>query len=81
MKQATSEVSASVIVVTAVAMLTAVFFSVIWPMIRTSMFESSNCSNAVCDKGFVTGGKHAGQAPCYNPDDSRKEVFYCPYRG
>lgn len=81
MKQATSEVSASVIVVTAVAMLTAVFFTVIWPIVRQNMFEDSNCSNAVCDTGYISSGKYKGQAYCYNPYDKKKEVFYCPYRG
>ena len=51
MNQATSEASASVIVVTAVAMLTAVFFTIIWPIVKQSMMEDSNCANAVCDTG------------------------------
>jgi hypothetical protein len=81
MKQATSEVSASVIVVTAVALLTAVFFSVIWPMLRQSMFEDSNCANAICDKGYIPNGKHKGQTYCYNPYDKKKDIFYCPFKG
>lgn len=83
MKQATSEASISVIVVTAVAMLTAVFFTIIWPSIRSSMEKSSNCSNAVCDVGYImnSSAEHYGQAYCYDPYDDSKEVFYCPYRG
>ena len=81
MKQATSEASTSVIVVTAVAMLTAVFFTVIWPSIKGSMTKSSNCSNAVCDVGYIKSGDHYGQAYCYDPYDESKETFYCPYRG
>ena len=89
MKQATGDISASVLVVTAVALLTALFFSVIWPTIKYSFLEDSNCANAVCDIGFVTSGDHEGQAMCYNPpprDDAAKkhytkEIFYCPYRG
>lgn len=83
MKQATNEASISVIVVTAVAMLAAVFFTVIWPMIKNNMMENSNCSNAVCDVGFIkdTGDPHYGQSYCYNPYDKSKRIFYCPYRG
>lgn len=83
MKQATSEASISVIVVTAVAMLTAVFFTVIWPNLRANMYKNSSCSNAVCDVGYINnpGGEHHGQAYCYAPDDPSKEIFYCPYRG
>ena len=82
MKQATSEASISVIVVTAVAMLTAVFFTIIWPSIRGNMTKSSNCSNAVCDVGYIKeSGEHYGQTYCYDPYDDSKETFYCPYRG
>ena len=81
MKQATSEASISVIVVTAVAMLTAVFFTVIWPMVKQSMMEDSNCANAICDTGYIVTGKNKGQAYCYDPRDSKKEIFYCPFRG
>lgn len=83
MKQATSEASTSVIVVTAVALLTAVFFTIIWPAIKGSMTKSSSCSNAVCDVGYIgdKSHEHYGQSYCYNPYDSEKEIFYCPYRG
>ena len=83
MKQATSEASTSIIVVTAVALLTAVFFSIIWPTVRSIMTKNSNCSNAVCDVGYIKESSHAhyGQSYCYNPYDEDKEIFYCPYRG
>ena len=88
MKHASSDASASVIVVAAVAMLTAVFFTIIWPMIRQDMTEDSNCANAVCDVGYMTTGAHQGQAMCYNPSQVQKgfktkgeDIFYCPYRG
>ena len=81
MKQATSEVSASVIVVTAVALLAAVFFTIIWPVVKKSMLEDSHCSNAICDTGYIKSGQHKGQAYCYKPGDAKKKVFYCPFRG
>lgn len=83
MKNATSEASISVIVVTAVAMLTAVFFTIIWPNLKGSMQKNSSCSNAVCDVGYIKSKSHEhyGQTYCYDPDDESKEIFYCPYRG
>ena len=81
MKQATSEASTSVIVVTAVAMLTAVFFTIIWPILKSDMQKNSKCSNAVCDVGYIQSGEHYGQAYCFNPYDEDREIFYCPYRG
>lgn len=83
MKNATSEASISVIVVTAVAMLTAVFFTIIWPNLKIRMEKNSSCSNAVCDIGYIksTGHEHYGQAMCYDPYDEKKEIFYCPYKG
>ena len=91
MKKATSEASTSVIVVTAVAMLTAVFFTIIWPNIKVNMTKSSSCSNAICDIGYIDdrNHEHYGQAACYTPPPHndkekatwKKEIFYCPYRG
>ena len=83
MKQATSDASLSVIVIAAVAMLTAVFFTMIWPMLKDNMYDNSNCSNAVCDIGYIpdAGNAHYGQAMCYNPYDDAREIFYCPFRG
>lgn len=81
MKQATSEASTSVIVVAAVAMLTALFFTFIWPMVKVGMLEKSNCSNAVCDTGYIKSGDYKGYTYCYNPDDEKKEPFICPFRG
>jgi hypothetical protein len=91
MKQATSEASTSVIVVTAVALLTAVFFTMIWPTLKGRMIKNSNCSNAICDVGYIntSGHEHYGEAACYAPPSKQeltsgrweKEIFYCPYRG
>ncbi len=82
MKDATSEVSASVIVISAVAVLTVVFFMVIWPAIKQGFKEDANCANAVCDSGYIPQGEaDEGQAYCYNPQDDSKEIFTCPYRG
>lgn len=78
MKEATGELNGSVIVFTAVALLTAFFFMFLWPVIRQGMEEDANCANAVCENAF---NEH-GMSYCYNPEeDPGFTVFECPFRG
>jgi hypothetical protein len=79
MKQAIGELNGTLMVVIAIAALAAIFFTVIWPMIRTNMQNDATCSDAVCDIG-VSVGEHNGMVFCHNPNDKDK-VIYCPYRG
>ena len=81
MKQATGELNATVIIFSAVALLTAVFFMIVWPLVKDGFYESASCANAVCDNGYLPNGAHEGMTTCYNPQDDTKEFFYCPYRG
>lgn len=83
MKQATGELNATVIIFSAVALLTVVFFMVVWPMVKDGFYESANCANAVCDNGYITSGEHKGQSYCVSPQDksTSPEVFTCPFRG
>lgn len=81
MKQATGELNGSVITVMAVATLTVLFFTVIWPMIRANLENDSQCSSAVCDNGFIPSGENEGMAYCYNRNDPSREPFMCPFRG
>lgn len=76
MKEATGELSNSMIVVTAVALLSFFFFSVIWPGIRGNMVRKSTCADAVCDVGY----NENGLAYCYTPGD-KSNIFECPYKG
>lgn len=77
MKEATGELTGSVIVVSAVALLTAFFFMFIWPMVKEGMTNSATCANAMCDNGY----NDHGMAYCKNPNDDASEVFECPFRG
>ncbi len=81
MKEAMGDLNTSVIVLAAVALLSAVFFMVIWPMVRQGFKEEARCSDAVCDSGYISSGENEGMASCYNPQDSGKTIFYCPFRG
>lgn len=76
MKQATGDLQATVVVLAAVAMLSAVFFMIIWPMVRRGMQEEARCSTAICDIGYNGNG----MVDCYNPKDTG-ETFECPFRG
>jgi hypothetical protein len=83
MKEATGELNATVIIFTAVALLTVVFFMVVWPLVKDGFYESASCANAVCDNGYITDGEDKGKAYCISPQDDRAnpEVFTCPFRG
>lgn len=83
MREATGELNMTVIVFAAVALLTALFFFIVWPMIKQGLREDEFCANAICDPGF----NEAGKTYCRNPEigtsklTSGKDVFECPYRG
>ena len=78
MKEATGELTGSVIVVAAVAVLTVFFFTVIWPMVKSGMEDRATCANAICDVGY----NQNHMAFCYSPTDtSKSKVFECPYKG
>ena len=80
MKEATGELTGSVIIVAAVAVLTVFFFFFFWPnVIKKNLVDSSTCSNAVCDRGFNSSGKGKYMVTCRHP--KRTGYFYCPYKG
>lgn len=79
MKEATGELNATLIVVMAVAAFAALFFTVIWPMLKDDMKYNSNCSNAICDPGIVKG---KNGVKCYWKDrNGSKKAIDCPYTG
>ncbi len=80
MKEATGELNATVIIFTAVALLAVVFFTVVWPMVKEGFYNSSSCSNAVCDNGYILSGSDKGKAYCHTPNDT-SDIFTCPFRG
>ncbi len=76
MKEATGELTGSVIVVSAVAVLTVFFFTFLWPrVIKQNLVDDSTCANAVCDRGY--NANH--MVTCRHP--VREEYFECPFRG
>ena len=76
MKEAAGELTGSVIVVSAVAVLTVFFFTFLWPrFIKKGLVDDATCANAICDIGY--NANH--MATCRPPD--REEYFECPFRG
>ena len=79
MKEAIGELNSTLIVVIAVAALAALFFTIIWPMIREDIKYNSNCSNAICNPGIYANDVGV---KCYWVDRNNKHRFIdCPYTG
>lgn len=57
MKQATGELNMTVVVVVAVGVLAAFFYTTLWPMIKNNYVASSKCSDAICDPSSLSDGK------------------------
>ena len=80
MKEATGELNSTVIVVMAVAVLAAFFFSVLWPLIRSNYEANAKCSDAVCGYNCEGDKQEASEGSitcCYN----KTTVMTCPYKG
>ncbi len=76
MKEATSELSSTLVVVVMVGALAAFFFTSVWPAISGSLKTSANCSKAVCYKNTLDIN---GNVKCRMPGSS--EEITCPYKG
>ena len=66
MKEASGELNLTIIVVMAVGMLMAFFYTLIWPMIRQNIIANTKCAAAVCEK-------------CDSPDGCK--AVTCHYKG
>ncbi len=78
MKEATGELNLSVVVVVAVALLSAFFFSYVWPMLRNNFDKNSKCSAAICES--CKTGHNCKTVQCYIK--GKKDLkFSCPYKG
>lgn len=78
MKEATGELNMTVIVVIAVASLTAFFYFTIWPMIRRNMNQNTKCSSAICDK--CPTGNTCNTVPCHTKENPNN-TFECVWKG
>ncbi len=81
MKEATGELNMTVVVVVAIGILAAFFYTVIWPMISNNMDSKSKCNAAVCKSNTVDAN---GMADCalYDKNGNQKgSSFKCVWKG
>ena len=91
MKEATGELNMTVVIVIAVAILAAFFYTLIWPLIKQNYDGNASCAKAICTCDDVCG--KTGQADCYVPSNKDKDNvasrqdydpdshFRCPWKG
>lgn len=79
MKEATGELNATLIVVIAIAALAALFFTIIWPMIKDSLKFDSNCANAFCEAGLRNNA--TGVECAWYDRNNNPHSIVCPYKG
>ncbi len=81
MKEATGELNVTVIVVISVGILSAFFFSVIWPMINDNFEANSRCSDAICVCEDIDECVRTGTVDgCYIAGN-KDNTFTCDYKG
>lgn len=79
MKEATGELNMTVVIVIAVGILAAFFYTVIWPLIGNDFDKNSRCADAICSCK-TEACKKDGMADCYiKGKESNK--FQCPWKG
>jgi hypothetical protein len=79
MKEATGELNMTVVIVIAIAALSAFFYTILWPIIKNNVNSTTQCNNAICDK--IPDGN--GMVTCYTVSDGKKttEGFQCVWKG
>ncbi len=79
MKEATGELNMTIVIIVSIGILSAFFFTVLWPMIENSFIANSKCRNAVCDAKSVSDGL----ATCrYYKDGAQVgSTFKCVWKG
>ena len=81
MKRAIGELSNTVIVVIAVAILIAFFYYTVWPLIDHNFKSQTSCDKAVCDVSTKTSdGKVQCVIPC-DKEGCNSVPFWCSYKG
>ncbi len=78
MKEATSELNMTLMVVIAVGGLVAFFYLTLWPVIRNNVYQNTACSKAICENT-----KNAdGSVDCHYEDDKGNTVdILCAWKG
>ena len=77
MKEASSELNATVVVVLAIGVLIAFFYYTLWPVLKANFEKNSQCRKAICD---TIDSDNDGYVICHSKSDPTKE-FECVYKG
>ena len=77
MKEATSNLNASVVAIMFVAALVAFFYTVLWPSIKSNLNATTSCSKAVCEKCETND---CSMVKCHMPGD-KSNYFECVWKG
>ena len=80
MKEATGELNATLVVVVTIGILSTFFFTVIWPLLKNNLNNSTKCSSAVCEA--CAEGVSCKKVKCtYRDKDGNDHPIECPYKG
>lgn len=77
MKETTSELNATVVIVLAIAVLIAFFYYTLWPIIKNNFDRNSQCSKAICE---TVDTNNDGFVKCHMKNDTTN-TFECVYKG
>ncbi len=79
MKEATGELNMTVVVVVAVGVLAAFFYTTIWPMISNNLDSKSKCNAAVCKRD---GNSNMATCALYDQNGRQQgSSFKCVWKG
>ncbi len=85
MKEATGELNATVVVMSAIAVLIAFFYYTLWPVLRVNFEKNSQCSKAICEpcEPDSNGKKTCKFVTCYpkGQNHTAENGFQCVYKG
>lgn len=84
MKEATGELNMSVVVISSIAILSAFFYTILWPMINENQKQQTNCSKAICTVKSPSNDVENGIIKkCYYMDNNVRHELnnVCKYKG
>ena len=84
MKEATGELNMSVVVISSIAIRSAFFYTVLWPMINENQKQQTNCSKAICTvKNPSKDVENGIIRKCYYMDNNVRHELnnVCKYKG
>ena len=87
MKETTSELNLTLIVVMAIGVLVAFFYFAVWPKVNENFEANSSCSKAWCENPCGKAGTNScpeafdGLATCWIGKKEDGKKIMCPWKG